>query len=404
MKRDIRRAAVIGGSVGGLFAAILLRQAGWEVDVYERSATTLVARGAGITTHPELLAVFAALDIGIHDLGVMVDRRITLGADGAVISEMELPQIHTSWDRMYNLLLSRIPSDSYHLDRSLARIEQSGSDVRVHFTNGESVRVDLVVGADGFRSAVREQFAPEVQPIYAGYVVWRGTPVESRLARETVAQIFPHFAFHFPKAQHIMGYPIAGLNNDLRPGYRRYNFVWYRVIDDAQLKDMCTDESGRVHEFTIAPPLIRKDVIAQMRSDARDIMPRQFLDCLDNIEAPFFTPIYDFASRRMAFGHVALLGDAASVGRPHTGFGVTKAACDALALASALTRAPDIETGLKEFEAERRDINERVVRHGRLLGTSLVINDSNRDESKVPNLPKLEGLMRHVAMPNFLHA
>jgi 2-polyprenyl-6-methoxyphenol hydroxylase-like FAD-dependent oxidoreductase len=399
-----RRAVVIGGSVGGLFAAVLLKQAGWLVDVYDRSPTSLAGRGAGITTHPELLEVFDAIGVGLDDLGIRADRRITLGGDGSVISEMAVPQIHTSWDRIYRLLLDRIPSENYHLDCGFVRADQSDEGVRVKFSNGEIVLADLLVGADGFRSAVREQLAPEVQPVYSGYVVWRGTPIESRLAAETKKSIFPYFAFYFPKEQQVMGYPIAGLDNDLRPGFRRYNWIWYRVVDDAKLKAMCTDATGLHHDFSIAPPLIRKEVIAEMRDDARKILPPQFLDCLDNIDFPFFTPIYDFISARMAFGRVALIGDAASVSRPHSGFGVSKAACDAFAMVKALERTDDVEAALKSFEPERLKINGQVVRHGRFLGTALTVNNSNREESKAPELPVHEQMMRHLAMPNFLHA
>jgi 2-polyprenyl-6-methoxyphenol hydroxylase-like FAD-dependent oxidoreductase len=402
-KTTSRRAIVIGGSVAGLFAAIFLRQSGWSVDVYEKSKTDLSGRGAGITSHPELLDALAASGVGADDLGIVVDRRITMDGNADVVSEMELPQLHTSWDRIYQLLLKKIPSQHYHLDRGFLHADQNHDGVVVHFADGTTAAAELVVGADGFRSAVREQCAPDVQPIYSGYVVWRGTPIESRLLPKTLLDVFPYFAFYFPKEQQIMGYPIAGLNNDLRPGHRRYNFVWYRVVDDRHLRDMCTDEDGRIHDFSIAPPLIRRDVIAKMRADAAVLMPPPFLDVINNIEAPFFTPIYDFISPKMVFGRIALVGDAASVGRPHTGYGVTKAACDALALARSLDRdVNDFAAGLAEFEAERLAVNRRVVRQGRLIGTNLIVNASNQEEAKTANLPDASGMMRFIAMPNFL--
>jgi 2-polyprenyl-6-methoxyphenol hydroxylase-like FAD-dependent oxidoreductase len=398
-----RHAIVIGGSVAGLFAAIFLRQSGWSVDVYEKSKTDLSGRGAGITSHPELLDALAASGVGTDDLGIIVDRRVTMDGNADVVSEMELPQLHTSWDRIYQLLLKQIPGGHYHLDRGFLRADQNHDEVVVHFADGTTAAAELLVGADGFRSAVREQCAPDVQPIYSGYVVWRGTPIESRLLPKTLLDVFPYFAFYFPKEQQIMGYPIAGLNNDLRPGHRRYNFVWYRVVDEEQLRDMCTDEDGRVHDFSIAPPLIRRDVIAKMRADAAALMPPPFLDVINNIEAPFFTPIYDFISPKMAFGRIALVGDAASVGRPHTGYGVTKAACDALALARSLDRdVNDFAAGLEEFEVERLAVNQRVVRQGRLIGTNLIVNASNQEEAKTANLPDASGMMRFIAMPNFL--
>src|SRR5436853_7625665 len=92
------RAIIVGGSMSGLFAAAFLRQIGWETDVYERSPVELVGRGAGITTHPELLEALEKSGAGTAELGVVVDKRITLNRDGEVIGEKPLRQILTSWD------------------------------------------------------------------------------------------------------------------------------------------------------------------------------------------------------------------------------------------------------------------------------------------------------------------
>src|SRR5947209_13046099 len=92
-----RRAAIIGGSMSGLFTAAFLRRIGWEADVYERSKVELVGRGAGITTHPELIEALQASGAGTFELGITVDKRITLDRSGRVIGEKVLPQILTSW-------------------------------------------------------------------------------------------------------------------------------------------------------------------------------------------------------------------------------------------------------------------------------------------------------------------
>src|SRR6478735_5022014 len=110
-----RRAIVIGGSMSGLFTAAFLRQIGWDCDVYERSSVELVGRGAGITTHPELLAALEASGAGTKDLGVTVDRRIALDLAGNVIAEKHLTQILTSWDRLQRLLRETIEPAHYHL-------------------------------------------------------------------------------------------------------------------------------------------------------------------------------------------------------------------------------------------------------------------------------------------------
>ena len=245
---------------------------------------------------------------GTVDIGVIVYKRITLDRTGDVIAEKPLLQIVTSWDRLRQVLLKAIDRQRYHFGHVFERVEQDGSGVRVHFANGRSERADLLVACDGFRSSVRGQLAPEVQPIYSGYYIWRGAPNESDLSPETRRTVFPISPSSWPISSQILGYPISGADDELRPGHRRYNFVWYRVADAQELKEMCVDDYGRQHEFSVPPPLVRKDLIAQMRAEAETLLPPQFLDCLHHIDQPFFTPVYDFCSPSLVFGRVALSG------------------------------------------------------------------------------------------------
>src|SRR5262249_20878901 len=177
----------------------------------------LVGRGAGITTHPELMEALENSGAGTSDLGIEVTRRITIDAHGRVIGERALPQILTSWDRLQRLLRETIDPARYHLGHIFARAEQDGDGVRVHFAEGRVENADLLVGGDGIRSAVRAEVAPDVQPIYAGYYIWRGAPNEADLAPETLEDIFPNFVFFLPERQQVIGYPICGFDNDLRP-------------------------------------------------------------------------------------------------------------------------------------------------------------------------------------------
>jgi 2-polyprenyl-6-methoxyphenol hydroxylase-like FAD-dependent oxidoreductase len=392
--------------MSGLFAAAFLRQAGWDADVYERSPVELVGRGAGITAHPELLEALELSGAGTRELGVEVEKRILIDARGELIGERPLRQILTSWDRLQRMLRALLPDAHYHLGEAFVSVDQDGDGVTVRFAGGRAERADLLVGADGFRSSVRGQVAPGVQPIYAGYLVWRGAPDEGVLSADTLRSIFPYFTFFLPPRQQIIGYPIAGLHNEMRPGTRRYNFIWYRVVDDAGLRAMCTDAEGRHYEFSIPPPLIRDEVIADMRRDAEAVMPPPFLDVLRRIERPFFTPIYDHASPRMAFGRVALIGDAASVGRPHMGFGVSKAAEDARALAEALAAdGGAVQAALARFDAVRQPIGERVMLHGRKLGTHLGVNlRTDEDRAMWRLLQDGHAMLRHIAVPHFLAA
>jgi 2-polyprenyl-6-methoxyphenol hydroxylase-like FAD-dependent oxidoreductase len=402
--RPSRRAIIIGGSMSGLFSAAFLRQIGWRVDVYERSPVELVGRGAGITTHPELLEALEKSGAGTRALGVTVDKRIALDRAGRVIGEKRLAQILTSWDRLQRLMRTTIDDASYHLGCSFERVEQDGSHVVVRFADGRSERADLLIGGDGIRSSVRAQVAPAAQPIYAGYYIWRGAPNEADLSTETRRTIFPYLTFFLPERQQVIGYPIAGLDNDLRPGHRRYNFIWYRVGDADALRRMCVDRNGQQHDHSVPPPLIRDDLIAEMRADAEAILPPQFLDCLAKLR-PFFTPIYDVAMPRLVFGRVVLIGDAASSARPHMGFGMAKAGGDAQALAEALAGHDDIDAGLAAYDRIRQPFGERVVRHGRKLGTQLGVDlATDEDRAMWRLLQDHRAMMDWIAVPAFLAA
>jgi 2-polyprenyl-6-methoxyphenol hydroxylase-like FAD-dependent oxidoreductase len=291
-----------------------------------------------------------------------------LSRDGRVTHRMEVPQTMTAWDRVFHLLKAAFPEADYHRGKELRRIEQ-GARVTAHFADGSIEEGDVLVGADGIRSTVRQQYLPDVIPLYAGYTAWRGLVNESAFPPALHRELFEHFSFCLPDNEQMLGYPVAGPNNDLRPGHRRYNFVWYRPASESQeLPRLLTDDTGRTHVLSIPPPLIARDVIAEMRQAAACVLAPQFHEMVGLCEQPFLQPIYDLEVPRMAFGRVALAGDAAFVARPHIGAGVAKAADDALALADALAANTAVESALKQFEAARLPVGNKIIARTRHLG------------------------------------
>src|SRR6185312_1631918 len=123
-KQGGRRAIIVGGSMSGLFTAAFLRQIGWDADVYERSPVELVGRGAGITSHPELLEALEASGAGTADLGIEVPKRMAIDRDGRITGERPLRQVLTSWDRLQRLLRGTIDEAHYHLGYAFERVDQ----------------------------------------------------------------------------------------------------------------------------------------------------------------------------------------------------------------------------------------------------------------------------------------
>ena len=194
-------------------------------------------------------------------------------------------------------------------------------------------------------------------------------------------ELFDAFSFHLPPGEQFLGYPVAGPGNDLRPGHRSWNIVWYRPADEAaDLPRLLTDAAGRLHEISIPPPLIAPGVVAEMQAAAGRLLPPQFRAAMALIRQPFLQPVYDLESAGLAFRRVALVGDAAFVIRPHVGGGVVKAADDAAALAECLDAEPTVEAGLRAYEARRLPVGQRFVAEARRLGCYLRHRFDSEDE------------------------
>lgn len=397
----MRKAIVIGGSLGGLFAANLLLRAGWDVHVYERVAEELEGRGAGIVTHPELMEALEAAGVTVDDtIGVSVEERVTLAKDGSVAGRRPLPQVLTAWSRLYHVLRHAFPSEKYHNGMQLASFADNGVAVTATFANGEEITGDLLIAADGIRSTVRNALLPQTRPAYAGYIAWRGLVEESALSERARREMFPHFAFGLPPREQFIGYPVAGKNNSTESGKRRFNFVWYRPADEATvLKDMVTDSTGKVWADGIPPPLIRPEVLQSARQAAREVLAPQFAEVVEKTEGLFFQPIFDLESPRLAFGRVALLGDAAFVARPHCGMGVTKAAGDARELVEALANSADVSEALKAYEAKRVEFGEFIVGHARALGRYMQSQLRTEEERAMAEKYRtVDAIMRETAV------
>jgi 2-polyprenyl-6-methoxyphenol hydroxylase-like FAD-dependent oxidoreductase len=287
----------------------------------------------------------------------------------------------------------------------MTKFTQNADSVRVHFSDGEIIEADLLVGADGIRSTVRQQCLPDVMPRYAGYSAWRALIAERVFPPAVHSELFGFMTFGLPPGEQFLGYPVAGPDNDLRPGHRRYNVVWYRPADEAtKLQWLLTDERGVTHAISIPPPLIRREAIAEMRADAERLIAPQFRQIVRVIEEPILQPIYDLESPCMAFGRVAITGDAAFVARPHVAAGVSKAADDAAALAVSLEKESDVESALKRYQAVRLSENHRIIERARHLGAYLQATRTQEEQARAGRHSTDAAVIAETAVLDFLYA
>lgn len=366
------RVAIAGGSLGGLFAAILLRQDGHEVRVFERSAGGLEGRGAGLVPQREVFDILRAIGAEeVVKVGVVARDRITLDRAGGIAHRQVTPQMQLSWDYLYSAVRARLGDADYRLGRAVSHAAQAEAGAVLHFADGSSEAADLVLGADGIGSVVRPVVT--AQPSlnrYAGYVAWRGLVPEDALPPAAADGLLDRFAFFMMPGSHILGYSVTGPGGDMQRGARRYNWVWYRRIAEADLARVLTDGEGRTHPFSLAPGQMPAQGAAGLRADAQRLLPPAFAAAVAAEPTPFVQAIFDYEAPRMATGFMALLGDAAFVVRPHTAMGVAKAAGDALALRRHLRDLP-LELALAAYDRERRPAGAAIAAYGQRLGAEL---------------------------------
>jgi 2-polyprenyl-6-methoxyphenol hydroxylase-like FAD-dependent oxidoreductase len=365
------RAAVVGGSVGGLCAAIALRAVGCRATVYEQAPHEQQGRGAGIVLHPDLASFLERHEVAApEDLAVPSARRIELDRAGDVTVSDETRQWMTSYDALVGALRSALDDGTYRTGTRITGVSDDGRTLEVE--DGEPETAELVVAADGAGSTLRGRLAPDVVPAYAGYVAWRGLCDEADLpsrAADTLAGAFAFFTDPEPAPfpTQILSYLVPGPGGELEPGRRSLNWVWYQPVAD--LTAHLTGGDGHVHEWSLPADALTSDALARRRDLARERLPEVYAELVAATSSPSVQAITDLASSRCVFGRTAVIGDAAFVPRPHTAYGSAKAAVDVDALAASLRgREGDVDAALAAWEPGTLARGRRVGKEGARLG------------------------------------
>jgi 2-polyprenyl-6-methoxyphenol hydroxylase-like FAD-dependent oxidoreductase len=332
---------IIGGSIAGLLTGIALKEQGFSVEIYERSAGDMRGRGAGLVLQPDIQEYTAGL------AGVTAHTRQILDERGRAVMTYPNDSMFTSWSALWQNLKERFPDRDYHFGYELSSI----ADMTVYFQNGEQRSADLIIGADGYQSAVRPYVEPGVHPAYAGYVAYRG------LIKEDADFFADKFTLYSYEGSHLLSYMIPG-------GW--LNWVWYQNKTSEELAQLLTDKDNRKRDFSVPEGMMSNENRIQLYRDARIYLPKVLADRVVRTDNPFLQAITDMSVHRMYKGRVVILGDAAFVVRPHTASGAAKAFRDALSLAGYL-KEYDVDQALAYWNEQQVMHAQSLVKYGQRL-------------------------------------
>jgi salicylate hydroxylase len=342
--------ALVGGGIGGLFAANALIAQGLRVSIFEQ-APALSEVGAGVFLTPNSVRQLERLGLGpaVEKRGARVGSGSRyFRHDGTLIAPVQVTD-SSGWNATFGMhradlieiLASTLPTGVVHTGHRCVAFEQVGETTRLSFENGTVVASDVVVAADGIHSALRPHVFPPSHPVFSGSVAYRGV-----LAHEHVPD-WPtgSWMMWLGKGKHFLTFPV-------RAG-TLINFVGF-VPADSEMKESWSSPGD--------PEILRREFAGW---DPR------IESLLQQVQSTFRSALYDREPLpTWTRGRLTLLGDAAHPMLPHLGQGANQSIEDGMALATILARAnrTTAPAALLAYERLRRERVAQVQRGARESG------------------------------------
>lgn len=332
---------IVGGGIGGFTTAVALRRFGIEATVYERSSQ-LREIGAGMMLWANSARVMS--ELGLLDelipLSGVTDNFLVRQLSGEVLmaietGDFEVPSICIPRAKLLSVLVSAFPSEYIKLSHEFQSLEQTENGVTVTFVSGETAKHDLVVGADGLRSRVRQQVFGASEPIYRGYQIWRGIGEAGGMPENTSSETWGR------------GRRFGILNTADKA------FTWYAAVNFP--KTHIDSSLGRKSELLNLFSGRHSPIGELIESTPEDLIVKHGV--FDQV-----------LLRKWTKGRVALLGDSAHACTPNLGQGVGMAIEDALVLAKCLNRESSIDSALSLYEKRRTGRTKHIQQRSRLMG------------------------------------
>ena len=320
------RIAIIGGGIGGLTTALALKEFEFECEVYEQ-APALIDVGAAIAIWPNAMRILARLRLVDQILKVagLIEEIRWLDQHGWLINSVSMselreasmfPSVALHRADLQSTLLKALPASSIHLGYTFRSSSHRGDKIVATFANGHSIETDFLIGADGIHSSVRSEFLEDGEPVYRGYIVWRG------ISSGSLAEIPPNTAIEIHGRGRRFGIGPVGLGR----------IGWWATANadsnDAQLDLL------RLFEGWYPPVLELIDA-----TPSSSILKTGAFDRL--------------ANTKWGTGRMTLLGDAIHPTTPNLGQGGCLAIEDAFVLARCFAKYGATEEALRRYEQHR---------------------------------------------------
>jgi 2,6-dihydroxypyridine 3-monooxygenase len=367
------RVVVIGGSLGGLNAALWLREAGCHVEVFERTPVPLEDRGVGIVLNPATIQYFVSHTISnLKEISAATSWFRYMSPDGRIAHEEFTPYRFTGYGPLLAGLLQCFGEEHYHRGEECIGLDEDSGRLTVCFARGRVESCDLLVFADGINSTGRRLLLPEVQPRYAGYAAWRGMIAEHDLSSGTFSSLHEAITYAILPDSHALTYPIPHRVGGVEPGRTLSNWLWYwNLSPGRELDDFLTGRDGIRFGTSVPPASVQECHVRRLREESH-ALPPAFSEMIAKTAEPFIQVVFDVEVPRMAFGRVCLIGDAAFTARPHAAAGTAKAAEDGRKLGQAVAGSGgDVEEALKQWEPGQLALGRQLVMRSRDAGERL---------------------------------
>lgn len=386
-----KKIGIIGGSLGGLAAGILLKRLGYHVSIFEKSSRFAFlnqGRGAGIALPPALISEAKRLNLFDATLpeGPTFNGRTFSVTDKSApkamreIWKQSLSLIPFNWSDLYWTLRKRVADEDYKTDHTVSAILEphTGEYSKCYITTHSSTdplktdqhEFDRIIAADGVRSLVRSHLFPNMKATYANYIAWRGIISDQTIVNDPLFNgDAPMFMFPYG---HILFYKIPAHDYNLSKKMV-LNWVMYEYDKDFSIDDAFIDKHGRLSHQSISHKNLRADHIKHLAEFAHAALPAPIAKIICQTPAPFIQLVLDYQAPSFVKGRVCLLGDAATI-LPHAASGALRALSGAISLAEAMDPAShsDIDASLAQWNQAQIKLANGQCTLAKAMGKALV--------------------------------